>query len=292
MKKSLLNIAVTLAFSSAVFSGTALSTQAFASELVADNTTSNNTATETYLYPGMGVGAASGAVIAGPVGLLVGGLIGAIAGANNEVATMPETTAALSENTVQKSTAAPATTKQIAPDNNVQLAQLGELATVVETPIESQKEALLDIFSSNLSLDIYFRSGSTKIESFYPARLAAIAELMDTMNQLEIHLDGYADRRGDKTKNIELASQRIEKVRAQLISAGVDENRIISKAFGETKMVSSPGDLEAYTFDRKVVIRFQRITADSIAAMTTALSEVNTEAESTNAVITDTRIEF
>ena len=115
---------------------------------------------------------------------------------------------------------------------------------------------------------------------------------MNTMNQLEIHLDGYADRRGDKTKNIELASQRIEEVRAQLINAGVDENRIVSKAFGETKMVSSPGDLEAYTFDRKVVIRFQRITADSIAAMTTALSEFNTETENTNAAVTDTRIEF
>ncbi len=294
MKKSLLNIAVTLAFSSALFSGTVLSTQAFAGDLIADNTTSNDTATETYLYPGMGVGAASGAVIAGPVGLLVGGLIGAIAGANNEVAATPEATAALSENAEQQNTTVPATTEQATPHHNIQVAQLGELTTVVETPVASQKEALLDILSTNLSLDIYFRSGSANIESFYPARLAAIADLMNTMNQLELHLDGYADRRGDKTKNIELANKRIEKVRGQLINAGVDENRIVSKAFGEMKMVSSPGDLEAYTFDRKVVIRFQRITADSISSMTTALSEFKAEAETenTNAIVADTRIEF
>ena len=294
MKKSLLNIAVTLAFSSAALSGTVLSTQAFAGDLIADNTTSNNTATETYLYPGMGVGAASGVLVAGPVGLRVGGLIGAIAGANNEVTTTQEATAVLPENTVQENTAVPASTQQVTSHHDIQVAQPGNLTTVVETPVASQKEALLDILTTDLSLDIYFRSGSASIESFYPARLTAIAELMNTMDQLELHLDGYTDRRGDKTQNIALANERIEKVRAQLIDAGVDENRIVSKAFGEMKMVSSPGDLEAYTFDRKVVIRFQHITADSISSMTTALLEFSAEAETenTDAMITDARIEF
>ena len=69
MKKSLLNIAVTMALSSAVFSGSVLSTQAYADEPVLDDNSIDNTS-ETYMYPGMGVGAASGALIAGPVGLL------------------------------------------------------------------------------------------------------------------------------------------------------------------------------------------------------------------------------
>ena len=106
---------------------------------------------------------------------------------------------------------------------------------------------------------------------------------MNTMDKLELHLDGYSDRRGDKTKNIALANDRIKKVREQLIDAGVDENRIISKAFGEMKMVSKAGDLEAYTFDRKVVIRFERSGSDSIHAMTTALSASKTEMEMENA---------
>jgi len=103
---------------------------------------------------------------------------------------------------------------------------------------------------------------------------------MNAMDKLELHLDGYSDRRGNKTKNIALANDRIEKVREQLINAGVDETRIISKAFGEMKMVSNAGDLEAYTFDRKVVIRFERSSANSIHAMTTALSASKTEVES------------
>jgi len=99
------------------------------------------------------------------------------------------------------------------------------------------------------------------------------------MNQLEIHLDGYTDRRGNKEQNIKLANQRIENVRQQLITAGVEENRIVSKAYGEMKMVSQPGDLEAYTFDRKVVIRFKRSDANSIHTMTSTLSALDSEGD-------------
>lgn len=127
----------------------------------------------------------------------------------------------------------------------------------------------MNILVSDLSLDVYFRSGSSDIEKFYPARLAAIADLVNTMDKLELHLDGYTDRRGDREENIALANERIEKVREQLIGAGVDENRIVSKAFGEAKMKSSAGNLEAYTFDRRVVIRFERArntTSSTMAA--------------------------
>ncbi len=304
MKKSLLNIAITLAFSSAVFSGSILSTQAYANDLTTDNT-SNNTTSESYLYPGIGIGAASGALVAGPVGMLLGGLIGAIAGANQETSDSPEVLAEIpAENSFTADQLQTAQDESITLADNseqprgIQVAQLGKMNTVVDKTIEPQQEALLDILTADLSMDVYFRSGSTSIESFYPARLVAIAKLMNTMDQLELHLDGYTDRRGDKAKNTELANQRIEKVRAQLVNAGVDESRIVSKAFGEMKMVSAPGDLEAYTFDRKVVIRFQRATANSISSMNTALSKFKTEAEgkvkpeNTDAVVADTRIEF
>lgn len=296
MEKSLLNIAVTMALTGAVFSGSVLSTQAYADDMnIVDNNSSNDNTTETYMYPGMGVGAATGALIAGPIGLIVGGAIGAIAGANQEVSAEPEETTVLTENIIEADSPASdrnnlpvaETTEHGTLQQGIQVAQLGSINAVVEDSIEPHQDKLIDILTADLSLDIYFRSGSTNIEAFYPARLTAIADLMNSMDKLELHLDGYSDRRGNKTKNIALANERIAKVREQLINAGVEETRIISKAFGEMKMVSNAGDLEAYTFDRKVVIRFERSSANSIHAMNTALSAPDSVSE-TETQITET----
>ena len=297
MKKSLLNIAVTMALSSAVFSGSVLSTQAYADEPVLDDNSIDNTS-ETYMYPGMGVGAASGALIAGPVGLLIGGVIGALVGSNQEV-TMDQDNAAQDgiialgaqqEITPQQNIdATPYTTatEPEATDGSVQVAQLGTMTPVVTDGDNFSQEELMNILVSDLSLDVYFRSGSTDIEKFYPARLAAIADLVNTMDKLELHLDGYTDRRGNKEQNIALANERIEKVREQLISAGVDENRIVSKAFGEAKMKSSAGNLEAYTFDRRVVIRFERASKSMSNSMATAFSATEEQPSSS---VTETAV--
>ena len=139
MKKSLINIAVTMAFSSAIFSGTALSAQAYADDQGAHNNTSNDTATETYLYTGMGAGAASGAVVAGPVGMLVGGLIGAVAGANQQISTADETISTAPENDALPETALSEADDQpalqSAPRPGIQLAQSGEVSAVIKNPI-------------------------------------------------------------------------------------------------------------------------------------------------------------
>ena len=325
MKKTLLNLAVTMALSSAVFSGSVLSSQAYADDLISNNDTNNESASENYMYPGFGVGAATGTLIAGPIGLVVGGLIGAFIGSSQEKDSdldntiETSTTLANIENsediTVSYDTAENVTNSVVStgPDNksdylsdndptaiaesasnadnpkfaSLQVARLGPINTLADDPTSTQQDALIDIFTADLSLDIYFRSGSTNIESFYPARLAAIADLLQNMDQLELHLDGYTDRRGDKSQNIALANRRIENVRQLLISAGVDENRIISKAFGEMKMISAAGDLEAYTFDRKVVIRFQRSGVDSLHTMATALSSSNTVDQQADAVLSE-----
>ena len=294
MKKTLLNIAVSVAITGAVFSA-ALSTPAYASEFTPVDNSSNSKTTETYMLPGMSAGAATGAVIAGPVGLLIGGVIGAVIGVNNEVNQTSDVTAtdkALTENSIEDDSKLSddiAGTDVVDSNNSIQLAQLGAMNTIVDEQSDTAEEKLMNILVTDLSLDVYFRSGSTDIEKFYPARLSAIADLINSMDKLELHLDGYTDRRGNKSQNIALANQRVEKVRQQLVDAGVADNRIISKGFGEIKMVSDAGDLEAYTFDRKVVIRFERTNQNSISTMTTALTADDIDSE--NALTTSSTTE-
>jgi outer membrane protein OmpA-like peptidoglycan-associated protein len=269
MKKTLLNLAISVSLSTVV-----LSTAAYADSSVTTDNNSNDETTETYLYSGMSIGAAAGTAIAGPVGFAVGGLIGALFGSNQEVAIdSDESKQQITITEYDNNEAGEVHTEFDAMNlPSVEVAQLGSI-NVVEIPNVKQHEDILDILTKDLSLDIYFRSGGTAIEAFYPARLTAIAKLMASINQLELHLDGYTDRRGDQSQNIILANQRLSNVRQQLIDSGVNENRIFSKAFGEKKMVSQAGDLEGYTFDRKVVIRFERSSINSIHVMTEALSE-------------------
>ncbi len=286
MKKTLLKIAVSAAITGAVFTTTIIPTQAYAGEFTAtDNDSSNSKTTETYMLPGMGAGAATGAVIAGPAGLLIGGIIGAIAGSNHEVieptdsSTVHDVISDISNEESSDSTDQLANADANDTKKSIQVAQLGSINNIVDDQSDSPQEKLMNILVTDLSLDVYFRSGSADIEKFYPARLSAIADLINSMDKLELHLDGYTDRRGNKSQNIALANERVEKVRQQLIDAGVDENRIISNAFGEIKMVSTAGDLEAYTFDRKVVIRFERSSRNSISSMAAVFSDIDTDAE-------------
>ena len=311
MKKSLLNIAVSMALTSAVFSGSVLSTHAYADGLMSDdNINSNDSTSETYLYPGMGVGAATGTIIAGPVGLVIGGIIGALVGSNQEVSS-DDTASDTQEHSLASKTQdevivsdnislSPASTESAAPtnENSIQLAQLGPVSPVITDNENTAREELMNILVTDLSLDVYFRSGSTDIEKFYPARLSAIADLVNTMGDLELHLDGYTDRRGNRQQNMALANERIQKVREQLVSAGVDENRIVSKAFGEAKMKSSAGNLEAYTFDRRVVIRFERasksISESMVEVFTTTEEQPATSLtdESITPVVADVAARF
>ena len=286
-----------MALSTALFSASVLSTQAYANEVTStDNNNSKDNTTDNYMLPGMGAGAAAGAVVAGPAGLLIGGIIGAFVGSNQAVS--DQKTATDNQETVIADVTSTQDTSLIQKTGNmveenidsqndtafydissgeIYVAQLGGLTPVEEKHSITAQDELVNILTTDLSLDVYFRSGSTAIETFYPERLAAIAELMKTMETLELHLDGYTDRRGNKAQNIVLANKRIDQVRQHLVSAGVEDDRIISKAFGEMKMVSSPGDLDGYTFDRKVVIRFERTSPESIQSMAAALSVTTDE---------------
>ena len=187
---------------------------------------------------GIGVGAATGGLVAGPVGLIVGGIVGAFIGSSHEIAEQDESSVTTTEASEEDSLHAESIASNDSPavitapeqDSSLQLAQLGQVAAVIESPVIKSEETLVDVLTSDLSFDVYFRSGSTEIEDFYPARLIAVSQLLDEIDELEVHLDGYADRRGDKDKNIALSNERINSVRQALIDSGVDENRIISKA--------------------------------------------------------------
>ncbi len=246
MKKKIISIAV----------ATALITAA-AHNAHADDQLASDSRYKQYI--GTGIGATAGAVLAGPVGFLVGGLVGNLAAKHDAMTTTgPDQAIAANEITSYTSTQ-PDTEAVTENESNetIVVAQAGEIESVINDDIDDNSPGLKDVLVEDLSLDVFFLSGSTKVETFYQSRFQAIGKIMQQFPDISIHLEGYSDRRGDKDTNLALSNQRLDSVRNELVQAGIDAGRIHMIAFGELQFVSKPGDLEAYTFDRRVVIRFQ-----------------------------------
>lgn len=215
-------------------------------------------------YIGTGIGAVAGAIFAGPVGFVAGGLLGNLAGKHDTLSNAEqENLTALAETPepqVFNTPALPATDDTA--QNSIMIAQAGDITSVINEDLDNTSN-LKDILVSSLNMDVFFLSGSTSVEAFYKSRIETVAKFMQEMNDVDIHLDGYSDRRGDEASNLALSSQRLASVRNALVQAGVDDSRIHINARGEQQFNSKPGNLEAYTFDRRVVIRFEQPTPSS-----------------------------
>ncbi len=252
MKKQLITIAIT----STLLAATAHNAYA-GDQQVSDNRHKQ--------YIGTGIGATAGALVAGPVGFIVGGLIGNLAGKHDamddKVSDQSPAVNELYTEVVSQPASAPSTDEETV--ETIVIAQAGEIDSVISNEAMEHTSVMQNIMLANMGLDVFFLSGSTSVETFYHSRIEAVSRLMQEMPDINIHLEGYSDRRGDKNANLALSNERLNAVRNELVQAGVDPARIHMSAFGEQKLISKPGNLEAYTFDRRVVIRIEQVTPDS-----------------------------
>ena len=250
MKKQLITAAITAALLATTAAG------AVASEDITSSGEKNR-------YIGAGIGAVAGALLAGPVGLITGGVIGGLA-RTHDTAESSNSYEPLVVDEPQLPTNAQVIEETEAPSETEQarvLAQQGELTAVIDSNDVEAASDIKDQLITDINFDVFFLSGSTSLEAFYKPQIQAIARLLEELPDLDVHLEGYSDRRGDEVDNMALANQRLEAVRDELEQAGVDADRIHLTAYGEQRFVSEAGHLEAYTFDRRVEIRFEH-TAD------------------------------
>ncbi|MDH5710236.1 MAG: OmpA family protein [Gammaproteobacteria bacterium] len=201
-------------------------------------------------YTAIGVGAASGAILAGPVGMVVGGLIGNIIGRH-------ETSEIEDIDNLAKTELATDRKEVAMQQNSANPVIVASIDQSIPVVTDHAMDNLKEIISKDLTVGVYFKAGSIDVEKFYSPQLDVIASLLNEISDLRVILDGYSDRQGDENKNLRLSAERLLSVRDYLINSGVDENRMILRAHGEKDFVSQPGDLGAYVFDRRVVVSFE-----------------------------------
>lgn len=226
-----------------------LSTQAAA--------TTNNDEAQNELI-GFGTGALVGAVLAGPVGAAVAGIFGIVVADDvNDEARLK----AQSQDLQFKQQ------ELLAMERKYQELQLlakqqQRQASLQQVSFSTQAPAASLVIPSS----IQFKTASHQVESLYHPQLKALAKQLKTNPELRVSLSGYADRRGDEKYNAALSQQRAISVKQYLLQQGVSAKQITTKAYGENQPSNQQQNFENDFFDRRVLLKVEKIQPTFTAA--------------------------
>ncbi len=102
--------------------------------------------------------------------------------------------------------------------------------------------------------NIYFRSGSSRLDSESTPFLTSVIDIVERCPDLNVLVAGHTDSDGSNAANQRLSEARARSVARYLVDNGVNPDRITSQGFGETQPVA-PND-SAYNKSRNRRIEF------------------------------------
>lgn len=200
-----------------------------------------------------GAGAIIGGILGGPVGAFIVGLTGSLmAKDSNSQKNINKLEVALVN---QKST------------NNTLIAEFQQKLQNAEQVYQNELLAVQQSYQSNgqlqvenLLMSLQFSTGSSDIKPHYQKQIQALANLLRQSPNLTINLSGYTDLQGSEKLNQALSQDRVNSVKAALVNFGINSDRIIGSAFGESAPVVAKTDSEVSFYDRRVVIKLNKNT--------------------------------
>lgn len=109
---------------------------------------------------------------------------------------------------------------------------------------------------SVLSLhNLNFEQGSPKITSGSFEELNNLVRMLKDTQSMVIQLEGHTDFRGSPVKNLELSENRVKALKDFLVSNGVDQKRVLTKAFGGSQPITQENTPEDRAKNRRVEVR-------------------------------------
>ncbi len=99
---------------------------------------------------------------------------------------------------------------------------------------------------------IQFESGRDVIKTRSYGILNNVADIMKDNPSYKLIIDGHTDAQGDDQKNQTLSEKRAAAVKKYLVSKGVDESRLTSRGFGESKPKASNDTSKGRAENRRV----------------------------------------
>jgi len=196
---------------------------------------------------GVGSGAVIGGLAGGPVGFIIGAAIGGKLG--NKMQQKTENIETLSGSLVSSQN----DVKQLEQNVRKLSANIDTLSDELERFETIDRPKLISLMQAGISMDVLFRTDEHVLADMTGGRLAELAGGLASMPDIRVQLDGFADERGDADYNLQLSRKRVEFIRDQLISAGVDSSRIKISAHGEA--AAQDESVDSYALERRVSLK-------------------------------------
>jgi OmpA-OmpF porin, OOP family len=103
----------------------------------------------------------------------------------------------------------------------------------------------------NLKNILFYMGTTNLLEESYP-ELDVVVDFLKSNPKVEIELAGHTDNRGDPKKNLILSQQRVDKIKAYLMTKSISSKRLKGKGFGGTRPIATNDTEEARKLNRRV----------------------------------------
>lgn len=97
--------------------------------------------------------------------------------------------------------------------------------------------------NKSIAIDnLYYDVNSADIQTQSISTIDRLVEFMEMNPTVKIELSSHTDSRGSGDYNMKLSQQRADRVTMYLFFEGIDEDRIVAKGYGETRLVNHCSD--------------------------------------------------
>jgi len=207
---------------------------------------------------GVGSGAVIGAAAGGPLGFVIGAAVGGKIG---------DKFREKRENIESLNTSLDASRRDtIALEGEIRNlnGDIDALNAELDRAQGTDRAQLVALLQAGIAMDLLFRTDEHSLADTTGDRLVHLAGSVAALPEIRVQLDGYADERGDADYNMQLSQKRVDFVRDQLVSAGIDPGRIRVSAHGESPAQDATAD--SYALERRVSLRLYLDESPSFAA--------------------------
>lgn len=133
---------------------------------------------------------------------------------------------------------------------------------VLDIEIQNRRENFMTSFESMLALPaeeekrmeleyINFETGSAQLTANSLFEIRNLSEVLKKYPNVRIEISGHTDNTGDPAANLALSQQRAEAVKAELVSDGLDESRLVAKGYGQTRPIADNDTEEGRAQNRR-----------------------------------------